>query len=175
MSSAADAGQLTTRAELSGPIRLEGRRYDHGDVQTLVQALYAEQFGMYGFADSPDAQAVSDYVVPQGLLLVGYTPSGDPVGCGGYRTYDQDERLVEVRKMFVAPDHRGQGLGWSILHHLEQHAVTHGARGIVLETGSLNRAAIRLYSAAGYRPIPSYAPGRSEVNRAFAKPLKPAT
>ncbi|TDC33204.1 GNAT family N-acetyltransferase [Kribbella albertanoniae] len=124
-------GQLSTTAEFSGPIRLEGRSYDHGDVQTLVQALYAEQVGRYGFADSPDARAVSDYVVPQGLLLVGYTPTSDPVGCGGYRTYDRDERLVEVRKMFVQPDHGGQGLGWRLLHHLEQHAVTESRAQVV--------------------------------------------
>ncbi|TDD59338.1 GNAT family N-acetyltransferase [Kribbella antibiotica] len=126
---------------------------------------------MYGFADSPESQAVSDYGEPRGLLLVGYKPSGEPVGCGGYRTYDRQERLVEVRKMFVSPDNRGQGLGRRILDHLEQHAATHGARGILLETGSLNRAAIRLYSGAGYQPIPSYVPGRCELNRAFAKSL----
>ncbi|MFF1820566.1 GNAT family N-acetyltransferase [Kribbella sp. NPDC058245] len=172
---AADADRLTTGAARSGPIRLDARRYDHDDVQTLVQSLYAEQFGLYGFADSPDTQVVSDYVEPQGLFLVGYTPSGEPVGCGGCRTYDRDKGLVEVRKMYILPDHRGQGLGWMILDHLEQHAAAHGARGTLLETGSLNRAAVRLYSGAGYRPVPSYVSGRSELNRAFVKSLNPAT
>jgi hypothetical protein len=100
---AADADRQTSRAALSTPIQLEVRSYDHYDVQFLVQALFAEQLGMYGFADSPDSQVVNDYVEPQGLLLVAYAPNGQPVGCGGCRTYDRDKLLAEVRKMFISP------------------------------------------------------------------------
>ncbi|GAB3823076.1 GNAT family N-acetyltransferase [Kribbella italica] len=155
----------------SAPIDLQVRNYDDPDAQLLVKALYAEQLDTYGFADSPDSEIVDDYGQPSGVLLVAYSPSGQPVGCGGYRTYDQVARVAEVRKMFVAPEYRGHGLGWQILRELEHRAVSHGARRILLETGALNYAAIRLYLASGYQAIPPYVPGRRETNRAFVKTL----
>ncbi len=169
--SPADGDHLS--ADDSGaPIQLVARSYDDPDAQMLVKALYGEQLDTYGFADSPEAEVASDYVEPCGLLLVACTSSGQPVGCGGYRTYDQGARVAEVRKMFVTPDYRGHGLARRILSQLERQAVELGARRIVLETGALNGAAIRLYLATGYRPIPSYVPGRRSTNRAFAKTLQ---
>ena len=73
--------------------------------------------------------------------------------------------------MFVMPEYRTHGLGRRILNELERHATANGARTILLETGALNYAAIRLYIAAGYEPIPPYVPGRGETNRAFRKTL----
>ncbi|TDO66550.1 ribosomal protein S18 acetylase RimI-like enzyme [Kribbella sp. VKM Ac-2571] len=155
------------------PTELRPRRYDDHDAQFLVKALYAEQFDTYSFADSPDSEIADDYAEPSGLLLVAYAPSGQPVGCGGYRTYDKDARVAEVRKMFVTSEYRSHGLGWRILSELERHATVHGVRTILLETGALNYAAIRLYIAAGYEPIPPYVSGRRETNRAFRKTLDP--
>ena len=41
-----------------------------------------------------------------------------------------------------------------------------------LETGTLNCAALALYEAHGYVPIPPYRHGRDpEINRALRKPL----
>ena len=71
------------------PIELRPRRYVDHDAQLLVKALYAEQLDTYSFADSPDSEIADDYAEPSGLLLVAYAPSGQPVGCGGYRTYDK--------------------------------------------------------------------------------------
>ncbi|QNE22866.1 GNAT family N-acetyltransferase [Kribbella qitaiheensis] len=134
--------------------------------------MYGEQLDTYGFADSPESEIAADYTAPQGLLLVGYTSSGQPVGCGGYRTYDQTEHVAEVRKMYVQPDYRGMGLGRRILKQLERQATARGARKLILETGALNEAAIGLYVEVGYYPIPSYVPGRGSSNRAFAKELE---
>jgi GNAT superfamily N-acetyltransferase len=155
-------------------IRLLARTYDDPDAQRLVRALYAEQLETYGFGDPPNRDLVGDYVQPSGLFVVAYTSTGVPAGCGGFRTYDQGEHVAEVRKMYVHPDQRGQGLGRRILNHLEQHAVGRGARKMLLETGALNVSAIRLYTAAGYLTIPSYVPGRHKANRAFAKTLQAA-
>ncbi|MFD7161601.1 GNAT family N-acetyltransferase [Kribbella sp. NPDC059898] len=154
------------------PIELLPRRYDDADAELLVNALYAEQLDTYTFADSPSSEKADNYAEPSGLFLVAYSPSGQPVGCGGYRIYDRDPRTAEVRKMYVAPAYRSGGLGWRILSALEQHATDHGARRVLLETGALNHAAIRLYVAAGYEPIPPYVPGRRETNRAFSKTLE---
>ena len=158
-------------ANVLSMIRLVARPYDDPDAQRLVRALYAEQVDTYGFADPPDRDAAGDYEQPSGMLLVAYTSTGRPVGCGGYRTYNADEHVAEVRKMYVHSDQRGHGLGREILNQLEQTAADHGARQMLLETGALNVAAIGLYTAAGYEAIPSYVEGRRQTNRAFAKQL----
>ncbi|MFD7158314.1 GNAT family N-acetyltransferase [Kribbella sp. NPDC059898] len=152
-------------------IRLVARPFDSPDAQRLIRALYAEQLDTYGFADSPDREASGDYDPPRGLLLVAYSPAGEPIGCGGYRTYNQAEQVAEVRKMYVRPAERGQGVGRQLLSQLEQEAAEHGACRMLLETGSLNSSAIGLYAASGYEAIQSYVTGRRLTNRAFAKQL----
>lgn len=152
-------------------IRLVARPYEDPDAQRLIRALYAEQVDTYGFADPPGRDVAGDYVQPRGLLLVAYSSAGEPVGCGGYRTYDKDEQIAEVRKMYVRPAERGLGLGRQLLSQLEHEAADHGARRMLLETGALNTSAIGLYTASGYEAIPSYVEGRRQTNRAFAKQL----
>lgn len=166
-----NGSESSSGEDLPTSIKLVPRRYTDHDAQLLVKALYGEQLDTYGFADSPESEIGSDYVDPVGLLLVAYTASGQPVGCGGYRTYDPEEQVAEIRKMYVLPDFRGLGLGRRILAQLERHASDRGARRMILETGALNGAAIGLYVAAGFLPIPSYVPGRRSTNRAFEKPL----
>jgi GNAT superfamily N-acetyltransferase len=73
--------------------------------------------------------------------------------------------------MYVVPTWRGQDLGYLMLTHLEDLAASTGAREAILETGSLNTAALRLYELAGYQRTAPYVPGRLDINRAFAKPL----
>jgi len=147
------------------------RGYDHPDAARLVQALYDEQVARYGCAD-PAETSPGQYTPPGGLFLVA-CGTGTPVGCGGYRTYDPGARIAEIKKMYVVPHLRGQGIGRLILSQLEQRAAEAGFAGIILETGVRNDAALGLYASAGYQIRPRYAAGFRDpaVNRAFAKPL----
>ncbi|WP_328989469.1 GNAT family N-acetyltransferase [Kribbella sp. NBC_01245] len=152
-------------------MQLTACRFDDPAAQHLLHDLYAEQLATYGFADHPADDHVDRYLAPEGLFLLASTAQGLAVGCGGYRTYDSCAGVGEVRKMFVSPRWRGLGVGWGILRELELAAVARGLTQMILETGSLNTAAIHLYSLAGYRSIPSYVQGRREINRAFSKHL----
>lgn len=40
-----------------------------------------------------------------------------PVGCGAFKEYDQEK--VEIKRMYVLPGYRKQGIGLSILSALE--------------------------------------------------------
>ncbi|WP_395107581.1 GNAT family N-acetyltransferase [Actinomadura sp. SCN-SB] len=148
---------------------IEPRPYDHPDVRRLTGELYLEQLARYGFADAPDDPA-DDFTPPQGLFLVAYA-EGHPCACGGIRTYEPG--VAEIKKMYVAPTFRGQGLARRILTKLEHAAQTNGARRIILETGSRNTEALALYARAGYRPIPAYRERDSTINRALAKDITP--
>ncbi|MFJ4700623.1 GNAT family N-acetyltransferase [Streptomyces sp. NPDC088768] len=145
--------------------------YDHPDARRLTQALRAEQLGLYGFADDPDTTPDTDFDAPQGGLFLVARLGETAVGCGGVRLLDED--TAEIKRMYVSAEARGNGLGRCLLDLLEGHAASRGATQIMLETGRLNTSALALYDHNGYRPCPSYVPGRDKtVNRAMTKQLR---
>lgn len=77
-----------------------------------------------------------------------------PVGCGAFKPYD--EQLVEIKRMFVLPEYRGQGVAPVVLAELERWAKELHYAGYVLETGKKQPEAIRLYEKSGYQRIPNY-------------------
>ncbi len=146
---------------------IQPRPYDHPDVRSLVDDLYLEQVGRYGFADAPNEDP-TDFAPPLGVFLVAYA-DGIPCACGGMRAYRPG--VAEIKKMYVTPTHRGRGLGRRILDNLEQAAHAASARRIILETGSRNTEALSLYIRAGHRAIPAYRERDATINRALAKDL----
>ncbi|GGF08072.1 GNAT family N-acetyltransferase [Hymenobacter cavernae] len=86
-------------------------------------------------------------------VVVAYL-GAEPVGCGAFKEFTRE--LVEIKRMFVQPAHRGQGIAPAILTALEQWAQTLHYRGCVLETGKKQPEAIRLYQKSGYHGIPNY-------------------
>jgi len=77
-----------------------------------------------------------------------------PVGCGAIKAYAAD--TVEVKRMFVAPEFRGQGIAGLVLAELEQWATELGCKNLILETGKMQPEAIRLYTKSGYEVIPNF-------------------
>jgi putative acetyltransferase len=76
---------------------------------------------------------------------------GDAMGCCAM--VPADDGTAEIKRMFVAPQARGQRLGRRMLHTLEQHALRSGARALRLETGIYQPEALGLYRSSGYREI----------------------
>ena len=73
---------------------------------------------------------------------------GAAVGCGALRI--DSAGYGEIKRMFVRPDARGDGLGFAILARIERQAVAEGLALLRLETGIHQHAALALYRAAGY-------------------------
>lgn len=86
-------------------------------------------------------------------VLVAYVDN-KPVGCGAFKEYDPE--TVEIKRMFVHPDFRGQGIAGSILAALEVWAGELDYDFSVLETGKRQPEAIGLYQKSGYQFIPNY-------------------
>ena len=76
------------------------------------------------------------------------------VGCGAFKEYAP--ALVEVKRMFVRPAHRAQGVARAVLTELERWAGELGYAGCVLETGKRQTEAIGLYQCSGYQLVPNY-------------------
>lgn len=78
--------------------------------------------------------------------------AGDKIiGTSAYYPCDRGERAVEIRKMYLLPSARGQGLGQYLLTELERAIAIAGYTEIWIETASILTAAVRLYERNGYR------------------------
>jgi putative acetyltransferase len=84
---------------------------------------------------------------------------GMAIGCGGYVLLS--EGAAEMKRVFVAAEARGQGLGRVIVEALEAGAAAKGVVRMYLETGVKSDEAIRLYRRLGYAergPFAAYRP-----------------
>ena len=100
--------------------------------------------------------AQHDLAPPAGMLLVARL-RGEPIGCGGLILYP-DAPLI--KRMWVAPEARGLGLGRRLLGELERLAREAGARVIRLDTNRVLAEAITLYRSAGYQEVPRFSDER---------------
>lgn len=76
------------------------------------------------------------------------------VACGAIKEYEKE--IVEVKRMYVLPEFRGQGKASLILTELEQWARELGYSKCILETGKKQPEAITLYKKNNYHIIPNY-------------------
>ncbi|MDO6517073.1 GNAT family N-acetyltransferase [Zobellia uliginosa] len=76
------------------------------------------------------------------------------VGCGAIKEFDTDS--AEVKRMYVSPKTRGQGVATLLLKELEKWATELGYKSCILETGKRQPEAIALYTKNNYKTIPNY-------------------
>ncbi|MET7400119.1 GNAT family N-acetyltransferase [Dactylosporangium sp. NPDC005572] len=101
---------------------------------------------------------------------VAYTRDRLPVGHAALRWLRAD---LELKRMYVAPSHRGTGVSIALLAAVEQAAVQLGAQRLLLQTGDRQPDAVRLYEKAGYTRIPIYPPYETQTySHCFQKLLQ---
>ena len=117
------------------------------DVRALAQALNA-----YAHALTPAEfchhMTVEQMAQPDTIVFVARNVDGAAVGMGALRRHAG--AVGEVKRMFVAPQARGCGLGGAILSQIEQRARAEGLTRLVLETGANFDAARRVYERGGF-------------------------
>jgi len=74
--------------------------------------------------------------------------------CGVFKPYNKI--TVEIKRMFVRPEFRGNGISKIVLHELQNWAKEIGYNKCVLETGKAMPEAIGLYHSSGFKVIPNY-------------------
>jgi drug/metabolite transporter (DMT)-like permease/GNAT superfamily N-acetyltransferase len=140
----------------------------HPDAAALLQS-YAEEMEERFAGREPcrvDTKA-DEYVAPDGAFLVAYD-DGEPVACAGLRRLPDGSG--EVKRMYVAPDARGHGLGRRMLERLEQEASGLGYTRLRLDTGAQLTEAMGLYRSAGYQEIDDYN-GNTAASHWFEKQI----
>jgi GNAT superfamily N-acetyltransferase len=144
-------------AEQAGAIEFREGRMDSGDGGRLEAAMRAEVGAMYAGLDLNAANmpkaGPDELNPPNGAFLVGYL-DGVAICCGGIKRLDA--QACEIKRMYVAPQGRGRGLGRVLLGALESHARAIGYEVARLDTGDRQPGAQHLYESSGYQPIPNY-------------------
>ncbi len=132
-------------------MRLKRTNSDDKDFQNLVVELDQDLAARNGsdhayYAQFNKIDAIKHVVVAYKNDL--------PVGCGAIKHFEP--KVMEVKRMFVPADKRGQGFASLVLTELENWAKELSSEKCVLETGYQNPEAIALYKKSGYSQIPNY-------------------
>lgn len=94
-------------------------------------------------------------------VIIAYS-GNEPVGCGALRKYSQDS--MEIKRMYVSPGRRVQGIASVILHELENWCKELNYKNCVLETGKNQPEAIQFYKKNGYFSIPNFGHYKDAAN-----------
>lgn len=141
------------------PMEIEFRvaRVDAGEGAALARAMRDELFELYDglVLDGPDMPKAGPEEMgpPGGTFLVGWS-DGEPVCCGGVKRLP--DGACEIKRMFVVPAARGQGVARALLRALEDAARGLGYATVRLDTGPEQPHARRLYESEGYREIGNF-------------------
>ncbi len=122
--------------------------------QELIAALNVELRALYPEPGANHFGLKPAQVSGQSGVFLVVSLNGTPVGCGAVRLIAPD--TGELKRMYLSPAARGKGLGRRLIAALESEARALGAKRLVLETGTRQSAAIALYRATGFQPIPLY-------------------
>jgi GNAT superfamily N-acetyltransferase len=110
-------------------------------------------FGDIFDVDAALAAATTTLTPPHGLYVL-VLVDGACVGGGGL-TWIDDER-AEIKRVWIAPEHRGRGLSSALMSDLEARALAAGRSVVVLDTNGVLVQAISVYHHLGYTPTERY-------------------
>jgi GNAT superfamily N-acetyltransferase len=143
-------------------------RPDTADAAALIAELEACLDPLYP-PESRHGYSV-EKLIAEGVAFFLIRVNETPAGCGGIQLFGAE--YGEIKRMYVRPSFRGQGLGRRLLEHLADHAREHGVERLRLETGIHQHAAIGLYERMGFEPIPPFGTYRDDpLSRFYEKRL----
>ncbi|MGW3043513.1 bifunctional helix-turn-helix transcriptional regulator/GNAT family N-acetyltransferase [Kitasatospora sp. NPDC001159] len=129
---------------------------DHPDAQYCLCSYYAEIQERFDTGFDPARSLLPDageLRPPRGQFLVARL-HGEPIGCAGLKL--PPDAPGEIKRMWVAPQARGLGLGRRFLAELEARAARHGRTVLRLDTNKALTAAIGLYHSYGFQEVAAF-------------------
>jgi putative acetyltransferase len=136
---------------------------DQPDVVALIGELDSHLGALYP-AESRHGLKLEALRAPNILFSLARDEAGIAHGCGGVALLDG---FAELKRMYVRPTARGNGIGALIVTFLERQALARGYAIMRLETGYLQAAALTLYERLGYARREPFAPYRLDPNSVF--------
>lgn len=135
-----------------------------------IRAYFTELDAQFasGFNDwDALTEGAADFDPPAGAFLL-LRVDGEVAGCGGVRTLEPG--IGEIKRMWITPLHRGEGLAKLLLAELESAIGAMGHHTVRLDTNATLTPAIRMYESSGYRSIERYN-DNPDAERWFEKQL----
>ncbi|HVY34581.1 MAG TPA: GNAT family N-acetyltransferase [Caulobacteraceae bacterium] len=123
------------------------------DVRALIGELN-EELGTLYTPEQRHGLALEAIFQPHIRFFVAWR-DGRAVGCGGVAFFDG---FAELKRMYVRPEARGQGIADALIARLTAETIASGRKLLRLETGSHSLAAIRFYDRLGFRYCDAFAP-----------------
>ncbi|HEX9069543.1 MAG TPA: GNAT family N-acetyltransferase [Ktedonobacterales bacterium] len=125
---------------------------------------YLDDFPTFQELDTELAHLATHYAPPDGRLMLAMVDA-TPAGCVALKR--MDATTGELKRMFVRPGYRGQGIAAALVEALLAEARAVGYRRVALDTHVTMLAAQRLYRALGFAdapPTPGFPPAlRAQV------------
>jgi GNAT superfamily N-acetyltransferase len=138
------------------PVEVKQVSFNSRAVGTLLEAMDAEMGALYAdvreMRDPEISRLVNLALVvhPEEMISVGAFDGEELVGHAAVRPFEDS---LEVKRVYVRADHRGQGISKQLMFELEAIARERGVTSLILQTGNRQAEAITLYERIGYVPI----------------------
>ncbi len=137
------------------PIAIRAESPDQPEVRALLDELDTYLTGLY----EPDHNHILDVqaLMAQHVYFVVARQGPEAVGCGAVRVMPPEiatdnKPYGEIKRMYVRPQLRGQGIARALLEKLEARLLGRGIHLATLETGNRQPEALRLYERSGFTP-----------------------
>jgi len=139
---------------------VEVRRATSSPELATIRELFQEYWTALGFTrafqgfEDELATLPGKYAPPRGVLLLATIDSA-PAGCVALREFD--ETRGEMKRMYVRPVYRGQGIGEALVRALTAEASTIGYRELIADTiPNIMASALAMYERLGFERIAPY-------------------
>ncbi|MEM9510215.1 MAG: GNAT family N-acetyltransferase [Cyanobacteria bacterium P01_E01_bin.35] len=129
-------------------------REEDREAAAAVIKTVLEEYGLPWQPETADRDVVkveSAYLDIGGEFWV-IEQQGAIIGTAAYQPISRGHNAVEIRKMYLLPQVRGQGLGKYLLAQLEKAIAIKDYQEIWVETASILKEAVKLYEFNGYQP-----------------------
>jgi GNAT superfamily N-acetyltransferase len=128
--------------------------------QSIVLAALDEFDQLYGVGNRGAHDLVEgDFEPPSGRYLVARQAGHLAGGVGLRGILEAERRLGEVKRLWVRPDLRRNGLATALMAAVVDEARVSGYRALYLETGPRQPAARALYQRLGWTEVDAYPAG----------------
>jgi len=148
---------------------------DFGWVAGAQAAGYARQYGWDGTYEALAARIVADFVEHQDPAReAAWVAEVDGERAGSVFCVRKDDRVAQLRLLYVDPSARGLGIGSRLVEECLRFALQAGYREITLWTNSVLAEARRIYQRAGFElagEAPHHSFGQDLIGQNWSRPL----